>query len=474
MNALLTAPHQPIRAAVRSGGAARLVEMERQLDYVYRTVEERGVRFVRLWFTDVLGKLKSFAITPAELEVALEEGMTFDGSTIQGYTRVQEADMLAVPDPNTFEIVPWRGDDAPAARIFCDIHRLDGEPFEGDPRYVLKRNLERAREKGFTFFAGPEMEFYYFHSAGQPDPLDTGTYFDLTQLDMVSELRKQTILTLEAMGIPVEYSFHELGPSQHEIDLRYTDALTMADNVMTFRLVVKEVAQDLGVYATFMPKPMAHAFGSGMHTHLSLFEGDVNAFHDRGDDHGLSKVGRCFIAGLLRHAREITAVTNQWVNSYKRLAINREAPIVGYEAPVYVCWAANNRSALVRVPLLKKGKESSTRVEYRAPDPACNPYLAFSVMLAAGLKGIEEGYDLPSEATNNIFEMTEEERAAEGIDALPNSLAEAVDVMERSELVAEALGEHIFEHFIRNKRSEWADYRAQVTPWELDRYLGEL
>ena len=448
--------------------------MERQLDYVLRTVEERGVRFVRLWFTDVLGKLKSFAITPAELDAALEEGMTFDGSTIQGYTRVQESDMLALPDPNTFEIVPWRGDDAPAARIFCDIQRLDGEPFEGDPRYVLKRNLERAREKGFTFFAGPEMEFYYFSSATDRTPLDTGTYFDLTQLDMVSELRKQTILTLEAMGIPVEYSFHELGPSQHEIDLRYTDALTMADNVMTFRLVVKEVAQDLGVYATFMPKPIAEAYGSGMHTHLSLFEGDVNAFDDPGDPNGLSKVGQCFIAGLLRHAREITAVTNQWVNSYKRLASHRAAPIVGYEAPTYVCWAANNRSALVRVPIPKRGKESSTRIEYRAPDPSCNPYLAFSVLLAAGLKGIEEGYELPPEATNNIFEMTEEERAAEGIDTLPGSLAEAVDVMERSELVAEALGEHVFEHFIRNKRTEWSDYRAQVTPWELDRYFGEL
>src|SRR5919198_1134809 len=334
--------------------------MEPPLDYVLRTVEERGVRFVRLWFTDVLGKLKSFAITPVELEGALEEGMTFDGSAIEGYTRVQEADMLAKPDPGTFEIVRWRGEDAPVARMFCDIHRLDGEPFEGDPRHVLKRNLERAREKGFTFYAGPEMEFFYFKSSRAPEPLDSATYFDLTQMDMVSELRKQTILTLEAMGIPVEYSFHELGPSQHEIDLRYTDALTMADNVMTFRLVVKEVAQDLGVYATFMPKPISGAFGSGMHTHLSLFEGDVNAFH--------------------------------------------------------------------------------------APDPACNPYLAFSVMLAAGLKGIEEGYELPPEATNNIYEMTPEERAAEGIGSLPQSLTEAISAMEQSELVADALGEHVFDY----------------------------
>jgi glutamine synthetase len=442
--------------------------MQQQLDYVLRTVEERGVRFVRLWFTDVLGTLKSFAITPAELETALEEGMTFDGSAIQGYSRVQESDMLALPDPSTFEIVPWRGEDAPVARMFCDIKHLSEEPFEGDPRYVLKRNLERARDKGFTFYTAPEMEFFIFESSDAPPvPLDTAGFFDLTQLDMVSDLRRQTIVTLEAMGIPVEYSFHELGPSQHEIDLRYTDALTMADNVMTFRQVVKQVANELGVYATFMPKPIAGAFGSGMHTQVSLFEGDVNAFHDPGDEFGLSKVGKHFIAGLLHHAREITAVTNQTVNSYKRL-------VAGYEAPVHVCWARNNESALVRLPAPKKGKESSTRIEFRSPDPACNPYLAFSLMLAAGLKGVEEGYDLPPEATNNIYEMTPEERAAEGIGSLPQSLAEAVTAMEDSELVAEALGEHVFEYFIRNKRSEWADYKAHVTPWELDRYLGSL
>jgi glutamine synthetase len=311
------------------------------------------------------------------------------------------------------------------------------------------------------------MEFFYFRSSDAPEPLDHAGFFDLTQLDMVSSLRRQTIITLEAMGIPVEYSFHENGPSQHEIDLRYTDALTMADNVMTFRLVVKEVAQDLGVFASFMPKPIAGDFGSGMHTHLSLFEGDVNAFHDPSHEHGLSKVGQCFIAGLLRHAREITAVTNQWVNSYKRLNVR-------YEAPVYVCWARNNRSALVRVPVPKKAKESSTRIEFRSPDPACNPYLAFSVMLAAGLHGIDEGYELPAAATNNIFEMTAEERAAEGIDALPRSLEEAIDVMESSELVAETLGEHVFDYFIRNKRSEWDDYRSQVTPFEVTRYLGTL
>jgi glutamine synthetase len=441
--------------------------MERQLEYVLRTVEERGVRFVRLWFTDVLGFLKSVEITPAELEVALEEGMTFDGSTIEGYSRIQESDMLAKPDPNTFELLPGGDPDAPVARMFCDVQVFSGDPFHGDPRYVLKRNLERAREKGFTFFVGPEMEFFYTRTSERMEPIDSAGYFDLTAHDLGSQLRKQTVLRLEAMGIPVEYSFHENGPSQHEIDLRHTDALTMADNVMTFRLITKEVAQDQGVHATFMPKPIAGAFGSGMHSHLSLFEGDVNAFYDPGDEHGLSKVGKAFIAGLLRHAREITAVTNQTVNSYKRL-------IVGYEAPVYVCWARNNRSALVRVPLPKKGKESSTRIEFRSPDPACNPYLAFSVMLAAGLKGIDEGYELAPEATNNIYEMTLEERAVEGIGSLPQSLAEAVDVMEGSELVAEALGEHVFEYFIRNKRTEWADYKSQVTPWELDRYLGSV
>jgi len=442
--------------------------MERQNEYVLRTVEERGVRFVRLWFTDVLGFLKSVEITPAELETALEEGMTFDGSTIEGYTRIQESDMLAKPDPNTFELLPTGDDpDTTVARMFCDIELHSGEPFDGDPRYVLKRNLERAREKGFTFFVGPEMEFFYFRSGEQVEPLDTAGYFELTAHDLGSVLRKQTVLRLEAMGIPVEYSFHENGPSQHEIDLRYTDALTMADNVMTFRLIAKEVAADHGVYATFMPKPIGGAFGSGMHTHVSLFEGDVNAFHDPGDEYGMSKVAKHFIAGLLVHADEICAVTNQWVNSYKRL-------IPGYEAPVYKCWARNNRSALVRVPLPKKGKNESSRIEFRAPDPGANPYLAFSAILAAGLKGIDEGYELPPEATDNIYALTDAERLAEGITSLPGSLRDALDSMERSELVAEALGEHVFANFLVNKRREWADYKSYVTPFEIARYLGTL
>jgi glutamine synthetase len=441
--------------------------MERQNEYVLRTVEERGVRFVRLWFTDVLGFLKSVEITPAELQVALEEGITFDGSTIEGYSRIQESDMLARPDASTFELLPTDEGDTVMARMFCDISTFSGEPFEGDPRRVLKRNLERAREKGFTFFVGPEMEFFYFRSGATVEPLDAAGYFDLTAHDLGSRLRKQTVLRLEAMGIPVEYSFHENGPSQHEIDLRHTDALEMADNVMTFRLIAKEVAADNGVYATFMPKPISGAFGSGMHTHVSLFEGEVNAFHDPGDEHGLSKVAKHFIAGLLVHADEICAITNQWVNSYKRL-------IPGYEAPVYKCWARNNRSALVRLPLSKTGKNESSRIEFRAPDPACNPYLAFSLILAAGLKGIDEGYELPPEATDNIYALTDDERRAEGIGSLPGSLRDALDAMEHSELAAEALGDHILENFLVNKRREWADYKADVTPFEIARYLGTL
>ena len=444
--------------------------MERQRDYVLRTVEERGVRLIRLWFTDVLGQLKSFAISPAELEGAFDEGMRFDGSAIDGFSRVQESDVLARPDPNSFELLPWADSYGTSARMFCDITNIDGTPFEGDPRQVLRRNLDKARERGFSFYAAPEMEFFYFASAdpqSPPRPLDQASYFDLTTADVASDLRQRTIHTLESMGIPVEYSHHEDAPSQHEIDLRYTDALTMADNVMTFRLVVREVAFEAGVHATFMPKPLAAVQGSGMHTHFSLFEGDTNSFYDPGDERNLSKVARGFIAGVLTHAREIAAVTNQWVNSYKRL-------VVGFEAPVYVSWARNNRSVVVNVPPVKSGKADSARIEFRAPDPSCNPYLAFSVVLAAGLKGIEEGYDLPEETLANLYQLTDEERLAEGISILPGSLAEALDEMERSELVAEALGEHVFEWFIRNKRAEWQEYKTQVSQFELDRYLPRL
>ncbi len=447
-----------------------------QRDYVLRTAEERGVRFVQLWFTDVLGIPKMFSITPAELEGALDEGITFDGSSIDGFSRIQESDVLACPDPKTFQILPFETSDgrlersSPVARVFCDIYNLDGSAFEGCPRHVLRRALDRARERGYRFYAAPEIEYFYFADADpsrEPRPLDTGSYFELTVGDLATDLRKRTLLTLEDMGIPVEYAQHEDAPSQHEIDLRHTDALSMADAVMTIRLIVKEIAQERSAYATFMPKPLAGVQGSGMHTHFSLFEGDRNAFHDPDDERGLSKVARCFIAGLLQHAREITAVTNQWVNSYKRL-------VAGYEAPVNVSWAHNNRSALVRVPVAKPGKTESTRIEYRAPDPACNPYLAFAVVLAAGLKGVEAEYELPPEAATNLYTMTPQELASEGIRPLPSNLEEAVAIMEDSELVAETLGEHVFEWFIRNKRSEWYAYTRQITQFELDRYLPAL
>ncbi len=441
--------------------------VDKQAEYVLRTVEERGIRFVRLWFTDVQGFLKSVSISPAELETAFDEGMAFDGSAIDGYARVQEADMLAVPDPASFQILPWRPEQQ-VARMFCDIVTPDGEPFGGDPRYVLRRNLQRAADLGYSFFIAPEIEYFYFKAShGTPEVLDQGGYFDLTPLDVAQEYRRRTINALEQLGIPVEYSHHEVAPSQHEIDLRYTDALTMADNVMTFRLAVKEVALEHGIYATFMPKPLEEHDGSGFHVHLSLFEGDRNAFYEAGSESGLSKVAEGFIAGILRHAPELTAITNQWVNSYKRL-------VKGFEAPIYTFWARNNQSALVRVPTVKRGKASSTRVEYRAPDAACNPYLAFSVLLSAGLTGIEENYELPPEVSNNIFEMTTAERKAMGVGRLPATLDQALDAMEASDLMAEALGEHVFSWFLRNKRKEWDSFQHHVSAFELERYLPIL
>ena len=443
---------------------------EEQRNYVLHTVEERGVRLVRLWFTDVLGNLKSFAISPVELENALEDGMTFDGSSIDGFSRVQESDVLAIPDANTFEVLPWGDTKTPEARVFCDIHNLDGTPFEGDPRQVLKRNLAAARALGLTFFVAPDMEYFYFAppQRGQaPEPLDEAGFFDLTTSDISGSMRKQTIRTLEAMGIPVEYSFHEDAPSQHEIDLRHNDGLSMADSIMTFRLVVKEVAASQGVHASFMPKPLEGVQGSGMHVHLSLFSGEENAFYSPDDAYNLSPIAKHFMAGLLRHAAEITAVTNQTVNSYKRL-------VPGFEAPVHISWARNNRSGLIRVPIPKKGNPMATRIEYRSPDPACNPYLAFSVILAAGMRGIRDSYELPIEADANLFQLDDAQLAALGIDQIPSSLGDALKVMEISELVKEALGDHIFEWFLRNKRNEWRSYKAHVSAFEHDRYLRSL
>ena len=437
-------------------------------EYVLKKAHDNDIKFIRLWFTDVQGILKSFALTVEELETALEEGMGFDGSSIEGFSRIEESDVIAMPDPNTFQILPWGSKENGTARMFADIQNPDGSNFKGDPRWALKRTLKKAKDMGYTFYVGPELEFFYFKSdEGEPQVLDRGGYFDLTTLDVATELRRNTILYLEAMGIGVEYSHHEVAPSQHEIDLRYTDALTMADNALTYKLVVKEVATMNDVYATFMPKPLFGENGSGMHVHQSLFKGDRNAFYDAGDPNNLSADGKHYIAGILKHSKEIVAITNQWVNSYKRL-------VPGYEAPVYISWARRNRSTLVRVPQYKPGKENSTRMEFRCPDPACNPYLAFSVMLAAGLKGIEEKYELSDPVEKNIFEMDEKKREEAGIDTLPNNLWEAVQYMKESELVKETLGDHIFNKFIENKKIEWDRYRTHVSKYELDTYLSIL
>jgi glutamine synthetase len=445
--------------------------MGKQEDFVLRALEERDVRFVRLWFTDVLGYLKSVAIAPAELEGAFSEGIGFDGSAIEGFARVYEADMLAKPDPSTFQILPWRGEGPSTARMFCDIVMPDGSPSYADPRFVLKRTLSKAAENGFTFYTHPEVEFYLFKDTptpgGEPVPVDRSGYFDHTAQSMGSDFRREAITMLEAMGISVEFSHHEGGPGQQEIDLRYADALSTADNVMTFRTVVREVALSQGIWATFMPKPFTTHPGSGMHTHVSLFEGDRNAFFEAGAEYQLSKTGRQFIAGVLRHAAEIAVVTNQWVNSYKRL-------MWGGEAPSYICWGHNNRSAMIRVPMYKPNKGQSTRMELRTIDSACNPYLAFAVILAAGMKGIEEDHDLPREAEDDVWSLNERERKSLGIDPLPKNLAEAIAVAESSELLAETLGEHVFDFFLRNKRAEWDEYRVQVSTFERDRMLPLL
>ena len=432
-------------------------QMSKQQEFVLRTIEERNIRFIRLWFTDVLGYLKSVAIAPAELVNAFEEGIGFDGSAIEGFARVTESDMLAKPDPATFSILPWRTESPGAARMFCDITMPDGSPSHADPRNVLRRTLNKAAQMGYTCYTHPEIEFFLFKSnpvkGEQPIPVDQGGYFDHTPAVVGQDFRRQAITMLEAMGISVEFSHHEGAPGQQEIDLRYADALSTADNIMTFRHVIKEVALEQGFYASFMPKPFTDHPGSGMHTHVSLFEGEKNAFYDASAEFNLSKVARSFIAGILKHSSEITAVTNQWVNSYKRLQ-------GGGEAPALISWGHNNRSALVRIPMYKPNKENSTRIEFRSPDSACNPYLAYAVMLAAGLKGIEEKYELVDNPAAPA--------------SLPANLNEAIAVMEKSELVRETLGEHVFEYVLRNKRAEWQDYRRQVSAYELDRYLPVL
>ena len=430
--------------------------MSKQQEFVLRTLEERDIRFIRLWFTDVLGTLKSVAIAPAELDAAFEEGIGFDGSAIEGFARQSESDMLAKPDPATFSILPWRTEAPGAARMFCDITLPNGEPSPTDPRHVLRRTLAKAAEMGYTCYTHPEIEFFLFKSQPEkgelPVPVDQGGYFDHTPAVVGHDFRRQAITLLEAMGVSVEFSHHEGAPGQQEIDLRYADALSTADNIMTFRHVIKEVALEQGFYASFMPKPFTDHPGSGMHTHVSLFKGEENAFYDANAELNLSEVGRQFVAGILKHASEITAVTNQWVNSYKRLQ-------GGGEAPAIINWGHNDRGALVRIPMYKPNKENSTRIEFRSPDSACNPYLAYAVMIAAGLKGIEGKYKL--EASNDSA-------------TLPANLNEAIAIMEKSELVRETLGESVFEYVLRNKRAEWLDYRRQVSQYELDRYLPVL
>ena len=439
---------------------------------VRAVVAEHGVRFIRLWFTDVLGQLKSFSINASELDDALEGGMGFDGSSITGFNPIEESDMIAMPDPSTFTILPWRPEEKPTGRMFCDIQVPGGEPYEGDPRWILRRALERARAMGFeTYNVGPELEFFYFKEArpagGIPEVLDEGGYFDLTTLDAGSDVRRDTVLALEQMGIHVEYSHHEVGPSQHEVDMRYKDALAMADDCMTYRITVREFAQKYGWHATFMPKPLTGENGSGMHVHQSLGKDSRNAFYDADDQYFLSATAKAFIAGQLKHAREISSLFAQWVNSYKRL-------VPGYEAPTYLAWSRRNRSALIRVPLYHPGKEGATRAELRCPDPACNPYLCFAAMLHAGLEGIEHGYELPEPMEQNLYHLGPEERQRQGIEQLPESLGEAIEIAAESELVLRVLGEHTFNRFIEIKRQEWEDYRVQVSPWEIDRYLPVL
>jgi len=436
---------------------------------ILKLVKDNDVKFIRLWFTDILGQLKSFAIADTELETALTDGMGFDGSSITGFQDIEESDMIAMPDTSTFRILPWRPQEKRVARMICDVLTPDREPYEGDPRYVLKRALERMKKAGFDhYYLGPELEYFYFKdNSHATEVIDKGGYFDLTPLDMASDLRRETVLALEEMGIRVEYSHHEVGPSQHEIDMRFDDALKMADDVLTYRLVVKEIAQKNGVYATFMPKPLFGENGSGMHSHQSLFKGKKNAMFDAKDKWCLSDVGKGFIAGQLKHAREMSSIFAQWVNSYKRL-------VPGYEAPVYIGWSRRNRSALIRVPMYHPGKEQATRAELRCPDPACNPYLTFAVMLHAGLEGIEKGYKLPEPIEQNLYDLTDAERAKMGIDNLPESLGEAVEITKKSKLVKDALGDHVFSRYVTLKEKEWDTYRLQLTPWEMEEYLPIL
>ncbi len=430
-------------------------------------VKEENISFILCFFTDILGNLKSFSITPLELEKALEEGMGFDGSSIEGFARIEESDMIAKPNPETFQIIPWKADEHKSAFMICDIFNPNGSPYEGDPRFVLKRNLKKAVRMGYVFYTGPELEYFYFANKSSPEIIDRGGYFDGKPIDIGEETREKTVIALQKMGIKVEYSHHEVAPSQHEIDLKYQEAFKMADTVMIYRFTVKEIARQNGIYATFMPKPINGENGSGMHTHQSLFKDGINSFHDPKDKYRLSPIAKAYIAGLLKHSREITAVCNQWANSYKRI-------VPGYEAPVYISWARRNRSALIRVPMSKPNKEKATRIELRSPDPACNPYLAFSAMLSAGLEGIEKNYKIPEPIEEDIFEMDSDKRNKLGIGSLPENLGEAIKEIEKSKLLKDVLGDHVYNKFIENKKIEWDKFRTYVTSYETEKYLPLL
>ena len=434
---------------------------------VIKLAAEKNVKFIRLWFADITGQMKGFTITIDEMKHALEDGMGFDGSSIKGFARIDESDMVAIADPSTFMVLPYRPQDKAVAGMLCDLVNPDRTPYEGDSRYILKKQLAKLKRLGYTYYVGPELEFFIFKDEKSTQTIDEGGYFDITTLDAGNEVRRETILTLEEMGIDVEYSHHEAAPSQHEIDLRYTDGMTMADIVMVYRMVVKEIAQLKGVYASFMPKPIFGVNGSGMHTHQSIFKGDKNLFFDPADKYHLSREAKAYIAGILEHSKEITLVCNQWVNSYKRL-------VPGYEAPVYICWARRNRSSLVRVPMYQPGKEKSTRIEFRSPDPACNPYLAFACMVAAGMKGINDKYPLREPLERDVYHLSLDETKELKIECLPGSLVEAIEVAESSKLLKDVLEPHVFSNLIMSKRMEWDEYRKQVHDYELKTYLPLL
>ena len=441
--------------------------MTKTKEDILRMIDEAGVRYIRLCFTDILGQIKGMSITRSEIEQVLDEGQGFDGSSVEGFARIEESDLMAIPDPLTFRIIPWEIAGEKVAMMFCDIQCPDGTPYAGDPRWALKRNLQKLDDKGWTCFIGPELEYFYFENDSETIPIDKAGYFDYGTVDIGTQVRKRTVNALEAIDIPVECSHHEVAHSQHEIDLKYQEALVMGDFAQIYRFIVKEVAMESGLYATFMPKPIFGQNGSGMHCHISIFEGDENLFFDKKGEYNLSELGRQFTAGILKYIKEFTLITNQWVNSYKRL-------VPGYEAPVYISWGRRNRSSMIRVPMYRVGKEKATRIELRSPDPAANPYLTFTMLLAAGMKGIEDKLELIAPIEDNIFGMTDAQKAGLNIETLPDSLENAIVEFENSELAKETLGEHIHAKLIENKKMEWDEYRMHVSRFENDKYLSML